>query len=85
MAEDTLKITEEQLARLNGLSTSLKATISYLGELHYQKLILNQEIVAAEGTLNQINEERLQISEEIQQQFGSTGTVNLETGEFVKD
>lgn len=78
-------VTSEQLERLKGLQQRWDELTKYNGELRYQKRILDKEIEATDAALDALDAERLQISQELNTQFGSTGGVNLETGEFIPD
>lgn len=81
----TQKVSPEQLERLRSLNSRWDDLTKYNGELRYQKRILEKEIDATDRALDALDEERLQISQELTNQFGSTGNVNLETGEFAAD
>ena len=78
-------VSTELLERLKGLHRRWDDLTKYSGELRYQKRILDKEIQATDSALDALDDERLQVSKELTAQFGSTGHVNLETGEFVSD
>jgi hypothetical protein len=79
------KVTDETLTRLQEINAEFHRLTKYSGELHYQKRILEREILAVDAALDDNSDERLAISKEVQEQFGGAGTVDLTTGVFTKD
>jgi hypothetical protein len=80
-----IKVTDEQLEALRKVDQEFHRLTKYLGEVEYQKHLYEREILATKVALDENSNERLRISEELQKQFGTTGQVDLTTGEFTKD
>lgn len=78
-------VSPEQLERLKSLQSRWDDLTKYNGELRYQLRLLEKEIAATDSALDALDTERLAISNELTAQFGTTGNVNLETGEFAPD
>ncbi len=79
------KVSQEDIERLKGLQRRWDDLTKYNGELRYQTRILEREIEATDKALDDLDSERLEMSKTLTAQFGSTGHVNLDTGEFVSD
>ena len=81
----TKTVSPEQLEKLKQLKQRWDGLTKHLGELHYNKRLLEEEIEATNAAIDDFNKEQMAISQEIEKEFGSTGTVDLVTGEFVSD
>jgi chromosome segregation ATPase len=79
------KVTEEQLNQLQEMQDRWNKLTKYLGELMYQKRSIDTEIKSVDIEFDRLDSERVQLSQTIQESFGTTGTVNLSTGEFEPD
>lgn len=82
---EALKLSDEQLQEIRELQGNVDAAIRQYGLLHLQKRVLDAELVAVEQTIEQHEQTRINIVQKIQDYFGSTGTINMATGEFVAD
>ena len=69
------KITEDELAKLNLLKQDALEVASTLGELNYQKTILELQIEELTGKIKDIR------SRELRANYG-TVSININTGEF---
>jgi hypothetical protein len=81
MAEQ--KVNESDLEQLQQLQTRFETLITVYGELHLKKRVVESDIQRTEEAFNEVETARQEIGNRIQAQFGSEGTVNLTTGEFV--
>jgi chaperonin cofactor prefoldin len=79
------KITPEQLTALKTLQEQWNQYTKAYGELSYQKRLLEAELKNVEDAFDELDAKRLEISNQIQGAFGTTGHVDLTTGEFVPD
>lgn len=79
------KVSDEKLQQLRSLQEESASLTIVLGELAFQRRLLKQEILQTEERLLQLQFVREDLVKELEGQFGSTGTVNLTTGEFVPD
>lgn len=77
------KVSTEILTTMKALQTRYDDLIRVYGELNLRKRILEAELQQVEDQFNDLEGERQQVSDQVMQQFGKVGTVNLETGEFL--
>lgn len=84
------KLTTEELTQIQELRNSLFAIISSLGELHLNKLILQnqindvtEEIKRQEQKFTEFQQSEKVIYEQLQQKYG-TGNINIDTGEITE-
>jgi chaperonin cofactor prefoldin len=77
------KVSEQDLASLQELQQTFDALVSQYGELHLKRRIIDSDIQRCEDAFNELEASRQEIGLRVQEQFGSEGTVNLVTGEFV--
>lgn len=79
------KISDTQLELLRGLQTRYDVFTKRFGELHFQHILIEKEQKDIDTGLRNLESERTTIVESLQKEFGSTGSINLETGEFIPD
>jgi hypothetical protein len=79
------KATPEQLAHLRELQEKWDRLTKRYGELHFQEKLVKQEKDAVDTALEELEAERIAAVEKLQQDFGSTGTINLQTGDFTPE
>lgn len=78
-------VTPEQLEHLLAINESyLKITQQY-GVLKYDQLSVNAQLLDLEAKMMELEIARINAIRELQEQFGTTGTVNLETGAFIPE
>lgn len=82
---DTKRLTDDQVQEIRKLQFDVDATLRQYGMLHLQKKIIDAEIAGVEQGIEQLEQQRIALITKIQEQFGSTGSINLDTGEFVSD
>jgi len=76
------KVSPEVLKTLQDLQETYTTVVKSVGELRFQELLLNKEKTKLDNVLLELEERRKQIVDDIQKTFGSTGVVDMQTGEF---
>lgn len=76
------KLTEEELQRIGELQQKNNAVVSELGQIELIKMNIEARREAAEKFLTELREEEEGLGKELSDKYG-TGSINLETGEFV--
>jgi len=75
------KITEDELARLNLLKQDALEVASALGELNYQKTILELQIDDLTKKIKDIRSREFDFFQQLKDTYG-TVSININTGEF---
>lgn len=75
----------EQLEQLRNLQTSFVNITRRYGELKYDQLVMNTQLEDLEAQMLELEATRLHTIRTLQEEFGASGTVNLETGEFTSE
>lgn len=75
------KITEDELAKLNLLKQDALEVASTLGELNYQKTILELQIEELTDKIKDIRSREFEFFQELRANYG-TVSININTGEF---
>jgi hypothetical protein len=85
MAETAEKIvlTKEEIETLSQLQQQQNDLVFGLGQVEYQISFLNKQKDDIKTQLNEIEQTQRQSGQELEQKYGQ-GTINLESGEFVK-
>lgn len=85
MAETSEKIvlTQEEIETLSQLQQQQNDLVFGLGQTEYQISFLNKQKDDIKTQLNEIEQTQRQSGQELEQKYGQ-GTINLESGEFVK-
>lgn len=85
MAETSEKIvlTQEEIETLSQLQQQQNDLVFGLGQVEYQISFLNKQKDDIKTQLNGIEQTQRQSGQELEQKYGQ-GTINLESGEFVK-
>ena len=76
------KLTEEELQKIGELQQKNNAVVSELGQIELIKMNVAARREAAEKYLTDLREEESTLGKELSDKYGS-GSINLETGEFV--
>jgi len=79
------QVSPEQLEKLVELNSQWNFLTKRFGELHSQKKLLLNEIEAVDAAFDEVEERRQVLVNELTEQFGTTGTVNLQDGTFTPD
>lgn len=80
---DVLKVTDEELALLKKLQSEWHRLTKTLGELHYEKRVVEEGLTAVNEDLDKLDVQRLDAIKAIETKYGE-GNVDLTTGTFVK-
>ena len=76
------KLTEQELQKIGELQQKNNAVVSELGQIELIKMNVEARREAAEKFLAELREEEDTLGKELSEKYGS-GSINLETGEFV--
>ena len=79
---ETKKLTTEEIQRITELQKKNNALATELGQIELIKLNLQLRREAAEKFLEELRSEEQELGKELTDKYGS-GSINLETGEFV--
>ena len=85
MSDTVKKASSEDIAALRTLSENWDVLTKRFGELHYQKKLVDNELKHVDSALDELEKERQSVVTSLQQQFGSAGTIDLTTGDFIPD
>ncbi len=85
MAETPEKIvlTKEEIEKLTSLQQQQNDLIFGLGQVEYQMSFLNKQRDNINQQLETLEQTQMQSSQELEQKYGQ-GSINLESGEFIK-
>jgi chaperonin cofactor prefoldin len=75
------KITDEEFAKLNLLKQDAIEIASALGELNYQKIILEFQIEDLTSKIKEIRSRESNLFQELQSKYGNV-SININNGEF---
>jgi len=75
------KITQDELSRLNLLKQDALEVASALGELNYQKTILDLQIEDLKERIKEIRSKEFTFFQELRETYGVI-SININTGEF---
>ena len=78
---DIKKITEDELAKLNLLKQDAFEVASALGELNYQKTVLELQIQDLTNKIKDIRSREFSLFQDLRDTYG-TVSININTGEF---
>lgn len=79
------KLTEDQLNKLRDLQSRFDAFTKRYGELRFQQIMVEEEMASVSVDMRNLEIERQETVLALQEAFGTTGSVNLQTGEFIPD
>ena len=80
-----LKLTDDQLTKLRDLQTRFDTFTKRYGELRFQQIMVEEEMASVSVDMRNLEIERQETVLALQEGFGTTGSVNLQTGEFIPD
>lgn len=75
------KITEDELARIELIKQDSLEVASILGELSYQKIVIDNQIDQQKAKIIDIKKQESVLFEELKSKYGNI-TINIETGEI---
>lgn len=75
------KITEDELKRIELIKQDSLEVASILGELNYQKIVIDNQIDQQKAKILDIKKQESVLFEELKSKYGNI-TINIETGEI---
>lgn len=75
------KLTDNELQRLHAVRKDSLEIASTLGELQYQKTVLDLMMEEQKEKIKQLKKSEASLFEELKEKYGSVN-INIETGEF---
>lgn len=75
------KITEDELARIDLIKQDSLEVASILGELSYQKIVIDNQIDQQKIRVMEIKKQESALFEELKSKYGNI-SINIETGEI---
>ena len=76
-----MKLTDEEREELVQLQASWNELTKKYGELHYQKKLVDSDLVTVDSALDNLDTQRTDAVKRLQDKYG-IGQVNLATGDF---
>tara|TARA_R100001443_G_C3244541_1_gene151629 strand:- start:192 stop:440 length:249 start_codon:yes stop_codon:yes gene_type:complete len=76
-------LSKEEIDNLSSLQQQQDNFVIQLGQIEYQKNLLNQQKQKINQQIESFEQNQIQLAKELEEKYGK-GTVNLESGEFVK-
>ena len=76
-------LTKEEIEKLTSLQQQQNDLIFGLGQVEYQMSFLNKQRDNINQQLETLEQTQMQSSQELEQKYGQ-GSINLESGEFIK-
>jgi len=77
-------LSKEEITKLSSLQQQQDTFIIQLGQIEYQKNMLDQQKHKINQQIESFEQDQIQLAKELEATYGK-GTVNLESGEFVKN
>ena len=77
-------LSKEEIDNLSSLQNQQDNFVIQLGQIEYQKNLLNQQKQKINQQIESFEQNQIQLAKELEEKYGK-GTVNLESGEFVKN
>ena len=81
----SIQVTAEHLDALRTLQTNFDSLTKRFGELRFQQILVEDEMAEVSTAMREIEAGRALMVTKMQETYGSTGQVNLQTGEFIPD
>jgi len=77
-------LSKEEITQLSSLQQQQDTFIIQLGQIEYQKNMLDQQKQNINQQIESFEQSQIKLAKELEEKYGK-GTVNLESGEFVKN
>ena len=77
-------LSKEEINNLSSLQQQQDTFIIQLGQIEYQKNMLDQQKQKVNQQIESFEQDQIKLAKELEEKYGK-GTVNLESGEFVKN
>ena len=75
-------LSKEEIQQLSSLQEQQNDFVIQLGQVEYQKLLLNKQENSIKQQIENFEENQTKLAQQLEEKYGK-GTVNLESGEFV--
>tara|TARA_R110002167_G_scaffold22198_2_gene79706 strand:- start:1855 stop:2103 length:249 start_codon:yes stop_codon:yes gene_type:complete len=72
-----------EIDHLSSLQNQQDNFVIQLGQIEYQKNLLNQQKLKINQQIESFEQNQIQLAKQLEEKYGK-GTVNLESGEFIK-
>tara|TARA_B000000475_G_C15743682_1_gene343928 strand:- start:45 stop:293 length:249 start_codon:yes stop_codon:yes gene_type:complete len=76
-------LSKEEIDNLSSLQNQQDNFVIQLGQIEYQKNLLNQQKQKINQQIESFEQNQIQLAKQLEEKYGK-GTVNLESGEFIK-
>jgi len=76
-------LTQEEIKQLTSLQEQQNNFVIRLGEIEYQKNLLNQQREKIKEEIKSFEANQIKLAQELETKYGK-GSVNIDTGEFIK-
>ena len=76
-------LSKEEIENLSSLQQQQDTFIIQLGQIEYQKNLLDKQQHITKQQIESFENEQIQLAKQLEEKYGK-GTVNLESGEFIK-
>ena len=76
-------LTQEEIKQLTSLQEQQNNFVIRLGEVEYQKNLLNRQKEKIKEEIKSFEAGQIKLAQELEKKYGK-GSVNIDTGEFVK-
>mgnify|MGYP003649285873 FL=1 len=76
-------LAKEEIDNLSSLQNQQDNFVIQLGQIEYQKNLLNQQKLKINQQIESFEQNQIQLAKQLEEKYGK-GTVNLESGEFIK-
>jgi len=76
-------LSKEEINKLSSLQEQQNNFVIQLGQIEYQTHLLDQQKNTTKQQIESFENEQIQLAKQLEEKYGK-GTVNLESGEFVK-
>ena len=76
-------LSKEEVEQLASLQEQQNNFVIQLGQIEYQKHLLDQQNKSIKDQIEAFEKQQIQLAQDLEKKYGR-GTVNLESGEFVK-
>ena len=76
-------LSKEEIDKLSSLQKQQDNFVIQLGQIEYQKNLLEQQKLKIKQQIESFENSQIQLAKQLEEKYG-IGTVNLESGEFVK-
>ena len=76
-------LSKEEIENLSSLQEQQNNFVIQLGQIEYQTHLLDQQKDTTKQQIKSFENDQIQLAKQLEEKYGK-GTVNLESGEFVK-